>query len=106
MITIISSPANRNAARLMRPEKPKKSQRNWLVGKAGLRLVATSRLPHAGATIQDQAPGDMAFLRWYGRPRRSIPQQLVDRGLGARLLVDALDDDGAVEAGSRPAVGE
>ena len=34
----------------------------------------------------------------------SIPQQLVDAGLGARLRVHALDDDGAVEAGARRAV--
>src|ERR1035438_636691 len=32
--------------------------------------------------------------------RLSIPQQLVDAGLGARALVDALDDDGAREAGA------
>src|SRR5262249_20213866 len=34
----------------------------------------------------------------------SIPQQLVDAGLGARLLVDALDDDRAVEAGAGRAI--
>ena len=30
-----------------------------------------------------------------------VPQQLVDAGLGAGLLVDALDDDGAIERRSR-----
>ena len=35
------------------------------------------------------------------RRRLSIPQQFVDAGLGARLLVDALDDDGAGEARAR-----
>ena len=34
----------------------------------------------------------------------SVPQQLVDRGLGARALVDALDDHGAVEGGAGRAV--
>src|SRR5262249_47473569 len=29
---------------------------------------------------------------------RLVPQQLVDRGLCPRALVDALDDDGAIEA--------
>src|SRR6478736_6762893 len=38
-------------------------------------------------------------------PRRSIPQQFVDAGLGARFLVDALDDDGAVETRAWLAVG-
>src|SRR5215472_11789286 len=34
----------------------------------------------------------------------SIAQELVDRGLSARALVDALDDDGAIEIGRRRAV--
>src|SRR6266851_906843 len=35
----------------------------------------------------------------------SVAQELVDRGLGAGALVDAFDDDGAIEAGGRAAVG-
>src|SRR5262245_52181376 len=35
-----------------------------------------------------------------------IPQQVVDRGLGARLLVDALHDHRAVKAGPGLVVGE
>src|SRR5438552_9705982 len=38
-------------------------------------------------------------------PARSIPQQLIDRGLGPRLLVYALDDYRAIEAGAGRAVG-
>src|SRR5690348_2854732 len=34
----------------------------------------------------------------------AVAQQLVDRGLGPRPLVDALDDDGAIEARPRAAV--
>src|SRR5262249_41418419 len=35
-----------------------------------------------------------------------VAQQLVERGLAARLRVDALDDDGTVERGPRLAVGQ
>src|SRR5260221_3397876 len=35
----------------------------------------------------------------------SVAQELVDRGLGAGALVDPFDDDGAIEAGGRAAVG-
>src|SRR5262245_15299137 len=35
-----------------------------------------------------------------------IPQQVVDRGLGARLFVHALHDHRAIEAGARLVVGE
>ena len=44
------------------------------------------------------ATGSAAMIR---NARRSIAQQLVDAGLRARLLVDALDDDRAVEARAR-----
>src|SRR5581483_6647534 len=37
-------------------------------------------------------------------PARSIPEQLVDRGLGAGFLVDRLDDHGAIERGPGRAV--
>src|SRR6185312_8650282 len=50
----------------------------------------------AGMTVNDSA-------RW---GHSLVAQQFVDRGLGARLLVDALDDDGAIEAGARAAVGQ
>ena len=60
-------------------------------------------------TSQDlHQPGPEGHRRLHHRPLRlrrrpaargSIgPQQLVDRGLGAGLRIDALDDDGAVEA--------
>src|SRR6185312_1375997 len=35
-----------------------------------------------------------------------VAQQLVDRGLGARAFIDALDDDGASEARARAAVAQ
>src|SRR3546814_5375480 len=38
--------------------------------------------------------------------RKSVAQQLVDSGLGARLGVDALDDDGAIKRRPRRPVGQ
>ena len=41
-----------------------------------------------------------------GQPRASVAQQLVDRGLGAGLRVDALDDHRAIERRAGRAVGQ
>src|SRR5690242_1600713 len=73
-------------ARLMRPPKEKRYQ-----------FQSMRPSPEGGAA---RAPD-------YCRPWRgpgSVPQQLVDAGLGAGALVDAFHDDGAGRRGTRLAV--
>src|SRR5215510_7159038 len=74
-------------------------------------LWSTSRAPaSAGVTLGQRirsrvsSTGSISIVT--GLSARSIPQQLVDRGLGPGLLVDPLDDDGAIEAGPRIAIGQ
>src|SRR5438105_953110 len=62
-----------------------------LMRRSSLGSPASGR--HAGGTPAVPAPC-----------RRSFAQQFVDRGAGAGLGVDLLDDDGAIEAGAWAAV--
>src|SRR6266568_3467176 len=68
--------ASHNLARLMRPSKRKRN--------------------HVQSMPKAPEDGRMPPTRYIGRagksPVRLIPQQLVDAGLGAGALVDALDD--------------
>src|SRR5262252_6564346 len=91
-------PASQYLARLMRPSKLNRCpiQSMTISGRRGSRSGYWSRLRvcrfELGVTSYFQEEG--AHVRCFGS-RESIPQQLVDAGLGAGSLVDALDDDGA-----------
>src|SRR5438093_8621668 len=79
--------------------KPRRSSEFW----------STSSAPASAGVMLGQrirsrvsSTGSISMATWVSV--RSIPQQLVDRGLGPGLLVDPLDDDGAIEARPRAAV--
>src|SRR5689334_11125925 len=67
------------------------------VGCHGLESVVVSITPPRSLT--------RATLPLQGRVKKSIPQQLIDAGLAARALVDALDDHGAIQARADVAAG-
>src|SRR6187455_1756667 len=71
--------ASQNLARLMRPSK-----RNRYQVQSMPKPPEAGRIPPTGTLVARESP-------WV----RSIPQQLVDAGLGAGALVNALHDHGA-----------
>src|ERR1041385_1334173 len=88
--------AIQNLARLMRPLK---------VMKILTKSMTCPRHKAAMETYPLVSGGDRVSRKIASKCGYSVSQQFVDAGLGAGLLVDALDDDGAIEVRAGLAVG-
>src|ERR1700704_606584 len=76
--------------------RPSNENSSWVIDMAQTLLLVSHRNDFADSAGRRQLSTGGSTVT-HSQATDSIPQQFVDRGFGARLLVDALDDHRAVE---------